>query len=884
MKIKRIELNNVGGVKHCNVNFNVNGITVIHGPNEIGKSTIVKAFDAVFKYPDSSRDRRVMALKPVGKDVGPEITIEFFLKEQNYLYKKRFLKEPITELRIQNKEVLSGRDAHEEINNILSQNFDKNLFDALRYIQGGGIENIKVQDSEVFLKALDKAAGGTWVDLEKYGDLFQAIKTYYENYYPSKNTRRKGQHELKKSDLDQLKEYLNEINEKIEAQKQYAIRIEELQDEIKKSNVELQRKDEQLKDCLSKLEDYQKRRQQLSEKELEIQRLINKQNELKRKKDRLNEIKNELSILEKQKKQLDNDSTELQKQQVDCKKSLKMLNENYSQLSDRNNQIKNIFELFELKNRLEDRKTAKKLLEARVNSVKEANEKTIKAQELKQRSEINKKEKEKIKTLQKEIIELEAQIKTQTPALKVKTLADLSLRTSNGTKNVKKLQEINFSKTELPLIIENLVEIDFSYSTYEELMAKLQSKQFELAQTAERLGLNKDDILGDLERREFDYEQAKNELKIADRIKKDALQDLSEEELYVKFCSATEDVKNLELKIADLNKLVGLKQDYDPEEIKQEKENIESELSRINKEIGSVSNQRQQIEKDLEANYVDQKELEAKADKLIKEQAEILKIYDLESLTNEIEKIDTEITDSQKQIQPLKEKLDQFDIETIELKKNTLEAEINHLRSSANNKGHEKAKLIGFLDQLESRDLQAEKNNAEAKLATLQRELDKEEKNARAVKLLYETFREFRDRAKVKYIGPYKKAVEKYAKLIWGNNVAVEIKQEDFSIQKRIVNSQDVGFDQLSVGAQEQLVLLAKLACASIIADNTDSEISIPLMLDDVLNNSDENRVENLIPALHEASKKLQIIILTCSPERFNLLPATSVDLTNQLN
>jgi len=884
MKIKRIELNNVGGVKHCNVNFNVNGITVIHGPNEIGKSTIVKAFDAVFKYPDSSRDRRVMALKPVGKDVGPEITIEFFLKEQNYLYKKRFLKEPITELRIQDKEVLSGREAHEEINNILSQNFDKNLFDALRYIQGGGIENIKVQDSEVFLKALDKAAGGTWVDLEKYGDLFQAIKTYYENYYPSKNTRRKGQHELKQSDLDQLKEYLNEINEKIEAQKQYAIRIEELQDEIKKSNVELQRKDEQLKDCLSKLEDYQKRRQQLSEKELEIQRLINKQNELKRKKDRLNEIKNELSILEKQKKQLDNDSTELQKQQVDCKKSLKMLNENYSQLSDRNNQIKNIFELFELKNRLEDRKTAKKLLEARVNSVKEANEKTIKAQELKQRSEINKKEKEKIKTLQKEIIELEAQIKTQTPALKVKTLANLSLRTSNGTKNVKKLQEINFSKTELPLIIENLVEIDFSYSTYEELMAKLQSKQFELAQTAERLGLNKDDILGDLERRESDYQQAKNELKIADRIKKDALQDLSEEELYVKFCSATEDVKNLELKIADLNKLVGLKQDYDPEEIKQEKENIESELSRINKEIGSVSNQRQQIEKDLEANYVDQKELEAKADKLIKEQAEILKIYDLESLTNEIEKIDTEITDSQKQIQPLKEKLDQFDIETIELKKNTLEAEINHLRSSANNKGHEKAKLIGFLDQLESRDLQAEKNNAEAKLATLQRELDKEEKNARAVKLLYETFREFRDRAKVKYIGPYKKAVEKYAKLIWGNNVAVEIKQEDFSIQKRIVNSQDVGFDQLSVGAQEQLVLLAKLACASIIADNTESEISIPLMLDDVLNNSDENRVENLIPALHEASKKLQIIILTCSPERFNLLPATSVDLTNQLN
>jgi len=61
-------------------------------------------------------------------------------------------------------------------------------------------------------------------------------------------------------------------------------------------------------------------------------------------------------------------------------------------------------------------------------------------------------------------------------------------------------------------------------------------------------------------------------------------------------------------------------------------------------------------------------------------------------------------------------------------------------------------------------------------------------------------------------------------------------------------------------------------------------QISIPLMLDDVLNNSDENRVENLIPALHEASKKLQIIILTCSPERFNLLPATSVDLTNQLN
>ena len=72
----------------------------------------------------------------------------------------------------------------------------------------------------------------------------------------------------------------------------------------------------------------------------------------------------------------------------------------------------------------------------------------------------------------------------------------------------------------------------------------------------------------------------------------------------------------------------------------------------------------------------------------------------------------------------------------------------------------------------------------------------------------------------------------------------------------------------LSGSEQEQLFLVARLALASVLA----KEQRQLVVLDDVLNATDFARHARLLNLLEESSDHLQIIILTCHPERYRAL------------
>ena len=70
MRILKIELRNYRGVSHRTVEFAPHGVTIVEGPNEIGKSSIAEAIDRVIEDMDSTTRQRVLAVKPVDQDVG----------------------------------------------------------------------------------------------------------------------------------------------------------------------------------------------------------------------------------------------------------------------------------------------------------------------------------------------------------------------------------------------------------------------------------------------------------------------------------------------------------------------------------------------------------------------------------------------------------------------------------------------------------------------------------------------------------------------------------------------------------------------------------------------------------------------------------------------
>jgi hypothetical protein len=80
-------------------------------------------------------------------------------------------------------------------------------------------------------------------------------------------------------------------------------------------------------------------------------------------------------------------------------------------------------------------------------------------------------------------------------------------------------------------------------------------------------------------------------------------------------------------------------------------------------------------------------------------------------------------------------------------------------------------------------------------------------------------------------------------------------------------------FEALSGGAQEQISLLTRLGLAEVLA----GEGTLPLVLDDVLINTDPERIRRIHRALYRAADKLQILLFSCHDVLFDGLGAEYV-------
>ncbi len=168
MRIHRVSLRDFRGVGSADVRFAPEGVTVVQGPNEAGKSSIADAIDMLLTDPDSSTRARVKAARPVGRDVGPRVEMEFETGPYRLVYAKQWLRSPTTELRVEEPEPqqLAGREAHDRVAEILDRTMDAALFAALRHQQGMPLDQAELGSSTSLARALDLAAGGGGVGQE----------------------------------------------------------------------------------------------------------------------------------------------------------------------------------------------------------------------------------------------------------------------------------------------------------------------------------------------------------------------------------------------------------------------------------------------------------------------------------------------------------------------------------------------------------------------------------------------------------------------------------------------------------------------------------------------------------------------------------------------
>ncbi|TQS69995.1 chromosome segregation protein SMC [Rhodobacteraceae bacterium] len=188
----------------------------------------------------------------------------------------------------------------------------------------------------------------------------------------------------------------------------------------------------------------------------------------------------------------------------------------------------------------------------------------------------------------------------------------------------------------------------------------------------------------------------------------------------------------------------------------------------------------------------------------------------------------------------------------------TASAEIAHLRPE--------------LAALDERIGRASGEAVEERLAeteeALARARDKEDRIAHEVAVLIclnDALEDARQHAREEYFAPVAAELRPLLHLLWPD-AELQWAQDTLLPDTLIRNGQPEQMAALSGGTQEQLALLVRLAFARMLARK--GRIA-PVILDDALVYTDDDRIERMFDALHRQAADVQILVLTCRQRAF---------------
>jgi energy-coupling factor transporter ATP-binding protein EcfA2 len=159
----------------------------------------------------------------------------------------------------------------------------------------------------------------------------------------------------------------------------------------------------------------------------------------------------------------------------------------------------------------------------------------------------------------------------------------------------------------------------------------------------------------------------------------------------------------------------------------------------------------------------------------------------------------------------------------------------------------------------------------------LTQERDGYAREVRVLTLLIETLTAAERETKARYLAPVTRRVTPYlARLFPGAEITCDDDLRVTGITRDGSGLQD--FERLSDGTQEQVAVLARLAFAEMLNDQGKPAMVI---LDDALAWSDDERIERMFDVLTHASARIQILVLSCREDLFARLGGHRLELTS---
>ena len=240
-----------------------------------------------------------------------------------------------------------------------------------------------------------------------------------------------------------------------------------------------------------------------------------------------------------------------------------------------------------------------------------------------------------------------------------------------------------------------------------------------------------------------------------------------------------------------------------------------------------------------------------------------------------IETAQTEVSDQKSTITTLQAQRTDETLPQLEARTSRLEKAIQERRDKRGNLKEKIAGLRSHVEALEGAGLDEAIQQKACKLELRDEECRRSEREVRVLSLLLSTLRTAEQEAKERYLSPVLDRIRPYLQLLFpGAEIAID---EDLRIVGVVREAgYEEAFHHLSMGTQEQIAVLVRLAFAEMLVEQCHPAAVI---LDDALVFSDDRRMSRMFDILNMAARNVQVIIFTCREQLFEELGGRQLSL-----
>ncbi len=867
MRLHRISLKNYRGVADCAVEFSIQGITVVEGDNEVGKTCIPEAVNLIFTVLDDSGKQTVKAVRPVHIDADPEVEVAITSGEYRFTYFKRWHRsrgETTLEITAPQREQLTGREAHERVDAILNETLDRALWKALTIEQGAELKLPGFSGTSLG-RALDQAASGGSEASDQEDDLWERICEEQDRYWTS--TGRVAQERKSLSEeVDEAQRVIADLEEKlsaIEDDSEAVVRLASEEEQLVTRRENLSHDEGVFSEQWAKVEKLQtqvdrcKAAQQAADIErdraaeacqrrIELIEALEKQSlKLHGLEDAAERIAPSLAAAEKR-------SEEARAAHSAARHSLQAAEDEMRRAEgDRDHHQKLI---------------DKELLSERLERVMAAQEDLKTAEAVLAFSQVDGELVELIDQANANVSRAEAALSASAASVETSALAPVSVVIDGEEVELRPDDPQQSEVTDRwEIIVPDKVRLKVVAGTgSRNLVDEFEAAQREHDRLCTRGGVGS---LADARRKAEERHDAKRQRDRAIETIKQDLRDLTPEVLAQKVDGLTRGIASYPADRPQSRPLPDSLEDarriaLDARTAFGEQQ---AEVRRCEENERGADETRQQARTDAAVSTSQIEDARVALQEADDRLAEARKGCSDAQLDDTLATEHGRLEEAATALSNVEDELAIQDPDSLEAKLNNARDVRIRAETDLRNNQDRQIELRSRLEAHGEAGLHSELNNAISKHEHLLREHERTEARAEAARLLFEAFEKRRQEAHQRYVAPFKEQIEKLGRIVFGPTFEVDL-DANLRVARRTLEGITLDVDRLSTGAQEQLGVICRLACAAIVSPDGGGA---PVVIDDALGWSDPSRLQTIGAAIAAAGRKCQVIVLTCTPGRY---------------